>query len=167
MPTLTIADWKTYAAARGQSAVAAATDPDLEAALTRGTASTNGRYGDQFPGAKTGGRAQVEPWPRTGARDRDGTMMADDEIPVEYVYACYEMALRELSAAGSTSPDYTANNQIKKTKESIGPLSEETEYKDGGSDGAQPVYTLIDGIISPILRARALTMSVMAVGGNG
>lgn len=166
MAQLVIADWKAYAAARGQSAVADASDTLLDEALVRGIASTNARYGNEFPGVKTGGRAQSGLWPRSGAKDRDGSVIADDEIPEEYVFACFEMALRELDTPGSTAPDYTANNQIKKVKEGIGPLTEETEYRDAGAEGSQPVFSLVDGIIAPILRPARLTMAALSVGSS-
>lgn len=158
----TIADWKTYAAARGQSEVADAEDDDLTAALLRGSEALDGRYQAMFPGVRTDGRDQERAWPRKNAngtkvRDQNGEPVPSDEVPDEIIRAAYEMALRELSTPGSLSPDVTPGQRVKSTSEAVGPLKEATEYVVAGNaiDAQRPVLTIVEGILAPLMRSKS------------
>lgn len=123
----------------------------VEVLLRRGSAYIDGSYRSRYPGRKTGGRAQVRDWPRTGARDASGESIAPDEIPIEVEQATYEAAIREHNAPGSLTPDYVATERVR--SESVGPLS--VTYADSSSSmsaqDALPVISQIDMILEPLL----------------
>lgn len=138
--------------------------------LLRGSAYIDGRYRKQwpsgrwqslFPGVKTGGRAQLREWGRTGASDYEGNPIGPNEIPIELEYATYEAAKREGEAPGSLSPDYIAAELV--TKEKVGPL--EVSYAESveGSIPTRPVITLIDELIAPLLVSRFCGIGVAVV----
>ncbi len=154
----TLADANVYNADRGRADWAAGTEPDREAALVRGSDYVDQRYGAQacgcggpaFPGKKTGGREQEREWPRTGATDRAGNPIPDDEVPIEVERATYEAAYRELLNPGSLSPDYVPAQLV--NKEKVGPI--EVGYavsQDADGNPLRPVVTVIDEILSGLL----------------
>lgn len=153
----TLPDATAYHADRGNAAWAAVgvTDALQTAALVRASSWLDGTYADRYPGSKTDGRAQELGWPRTGATDVDGEEIAPDEIPREIEYAVYEAALRELANPGSLSPDYVASERVKQEK--VGELS--VTYADGAgsADDVKPVLSIIDGILSSLLRLKKST----------
>lgn len=156
-----LTDAGVYHAARGNSAWAAYTSEQQEAALVRGSDYVDGRYRTRlksgrwvslFSGVKTDGRSQAREWPRSGATDYEGNEIADDVVPVEVEYAAYESALREAATPGSLSPDFTPSTQV--TQETVGPIT--VKYADGGDSETpnRPVIPAIDEIIAPVLVAR-------------
>lgn len=145
----TLAASKTYHAERGNTAWAAADDADLTIALLRGSEYVDGRYRAAFPGYKTGERAQVREWPRTGATDASGYLIAEDAEPVEVEYATYEAALRELATPGSLMPDVTPATQIK--RERIEGIIDTEYVTPSGAASARPVIAVIDAIMAPLI----------------
>lgn len=96
---------------------AAANDGDRTNALIRASRSLDGIYGANFPGTKTGGRAQEREWPRTGAEDQcTGEALHDNEVPAEVEHAAYALALVELITPGATSPSFTPGTVMKREK---------------------------------------------------
>jgi hypothetical protein len=145
----TLAASKAYHADRGNTAWAAADDPDLTIALLRGSEYVDARYRGAFSGAKTGERDQVREWPRTGATDASGYTIATDAEPIEVEYATYEAALRELATPGSLLPDVTPSAQVKR-KRIEGII--DTEYvAPSGPASARPVIAVIDAIMAPLV----------------
>lgn len=128
------------------------TDADKEAALLRGS-----EYVDSlglvrpcfWVGTKTGGRAQVRQWPRTGAVDGFGETIANDEIPVEVINAAYEASYRELAAPFSLNPDYVASDLFKTAK--VGPLEVQYATVPEGDIPTKPVVSVINDLIGPLL----------------
>lgn len=107
-------------------------------------------YSSQFPGFKTGQRAQERQWPRTGAYDRDGWSITSDAIPIEVENATYELSLRYM-LNGELQADYTAGEAYTKARIE-GAIS--VEFAGSGSfEDSQTVYTVVDGILAPILSA--------------
>lgn len=142
-----------YHEARNNAAWAEKADsPDSEraAALLRASAWLDGKYRPRFPGKKTSGRAQRREWPRTGAVDVEGAEIGDSEVPQEIIDATYEAALRELAQPGSLAPDFKPSEGVKRIRKKVGDLEKETEYRDVGdtAEAAQPVFTLIDDLLS-------------------
>ena len=136
--------FQAYCTARGYTVPAG----DVEQALTRSSAYIDGMYASRFPGRKAGGRSQELAWPRVGATDAEGEIIASGEVPIEVDHAAYEAALRELRAPGSLNPDYVASQAVK--REAIGPIS--TEYFGSGSAGdVRPVLGVIDGLLAGLL----------------
>lgn len=145
----------TYAAARGYTEVATATESARDIARLVGSEYVDGKYREGFPGYKTGERAQVREWPRTAAVDARGYAIASDAQPIEVEHATYEAAYREIKSAGSLLPDVTQSAMVKRTSEQIGPIREETEYVTPHSVGsARPDIAVIDAILAPLIGAR-------------
>jgi hypothetical protein len=121
------------------------TDAAKEAALRRATLWIDGTYRSRFPGIRRYAREQALEWPRANATDRDGWPIDADTIPAEIATSTIEAALRELGVPGSLSPDYVAALAVKREK--VGPI--EVEYLGAaGAGAAQPILTLVDGILS-------------------
>ena len=127
---------------------------EQEAAIIRASAYLDRKYGSRYPGTKMNGRAQSLGWPRKDATDANGETIEDDEVPNEVKKAVAEAALREYLEPGSLSPDYLNTSQV--TSETLGPLSvsyavsQTTSLKD-----SQPIITVIDDIMSGLVRAPA------------
>lgn len=160
----TVTDANTYHVARGNASWAGS-DTDKQAALVRASAYVDSLGLDGslslFPGTKTGGRAQLRAWPRTGAYDIDGIAIAADSVPLEVENATYESALRELAAPGSLNPDYTPGAQVKREKVDV----LETEYQTvaAGVNPVRPVVTTVLDLLRPVMVCGALAGAVYAV----
>lgn len=99
-------------------------------------------------GRKTGGREQLEAWPREAAFDVDGFEIADDEIPIEVIYAASVLSIVELATPNLLTPSVTLN-QIA-IREKVGQI--EVEYaKTGGVNSARPQITRALDYIKPLL----------------
>lgn len=105
------AGFRAFADKRGLS-YAGKTAEQMRQALYRASEYVDSAYRSQFPGVKTGGRAQVREWPRAGAVDREGLGIDSDEAPDEIENATYEGAIRELASPGSLSPDIKAGGGV-------------------------------------------------------
>lgn len=137
-----------YFAARGTTWPAASpANADAEAALVRATAYIEAKYGASFSGSRVAGREQPLLWPRTGAEDRDGEPIPEDEIPVELKNAVCEAALREYTTPGSLQPDLERGGAIQRVKAG----SVEVEYR--GDASANTVFAAIDRAIAPLIAA--------------
>lgn len=167
----TVADADAYHLARGNTAWAG-TNPQKEAALTRGSdyvdlryrwMTSCGHWESMFPGQRTGGRAQEREWPRTGAVDYSGNPIPDDEVPIEVEHATYEAALRELVSPGSLSPDFIPGGQV--TKEKVGPV--EVQYAEAkwnpNATPNRPIVPVIDEILAPLTYRTGCAPAVFVV----
>lgn len=143
-----VADADAYHADRANENWSGA-DADKQAALVRGTAFVDATFGARFPGRMTYGRNQGLAWPRYPAYDREGVFIPSDELPKEYLAACFEAALRELTTPGVLSPDINASERL--TVETIGPLSFEYALPTSGND-MRVVATMIEELLRPILK---------------
>jgi len=145
----TLSESKTYHADRGNTAWAGADDSALSKALLRGSEFIDNEYRDGFPGCKVGGRDQVREWPRNDAYDYENDIIPFDTVPIEVQRATYEAALRELESPGSLQPDFVPATQLKKASVD-GAVS--VEYVSVvGAASAQPIITIVSGILRPIL----------------
>lgn len=125
--------------------------PAIEAALIRATAWMDGTYRARFSGQRENGRAQSLEWPRSNATDRNGEEIESGAIPREVVSATAEAAQRELAGV-ALSPDVTPGQAVKRTREKIGPIEEETEFA-ASCASPLPTITTVDHILEPILVA--------------
>ena len=149
----TLQGWKDYAAARAQADVAAASDDDLEAALIRGSVALDAMYRSRYLGSKAGGRAQQDAWPRLNVTDRNGNQVPDNEVPFEVEHSAYEVALRELTAPGSMSPDLANSREVRSESAQVGPIRESFTYADYFRlEELRPVLMIVEGIIWPVVR---------------
>lgn len=146
----TTAGAMTYHADRGNTAWAAASTSDQEAALLRASDYLDSNWRSLFQGYKTGGRDQVREWPREYVLVMDGAQQVElDEntVPVEVEYATYEAALRELTTPGYFNPDIIPGKN-KKSVSVSGAVS--VEY---WSDDMKPMVETIGLILSPLFDA--------------
>ena len=119
-----------------------------EVALLRGSEYVDTTFRSDFPGEKTGERAQVREWPRSWADDADGNALDPDEIPIEVENATYEAALRELTSPGALQPDYNPAGQQKSVQVDVIKIEYAAPY---GADSVLPIITVIRGILAPLL----------------
>ena len=147
----TIAGADAYLGARGFVVEWVALDEaDKLSALIVASEYVDATYGEQFGGEKLGGRSQVWLWPRKNAYDIFGEDLGDT-VPREVEHATYQLALRQATAPGSLSADYNGAAVIKRARVEG---AVEVEYAGDGSFAAsQTVFTVVDGIIAPVLTA--------------
>src|SRR5262245_30981737 len=93
-----------------------------EASARRAAIWLDAHYRTRLPGTRTHGRAQALEWPRKNAADIEGNLIADNEIPVEWLAANSEVACRELASPGILSPDVTLG-RVKKSVSVSGAVS--------------------------------------------
>lgn len=103
----TATGFRAYFDAREIEYSSAWTDDFISAKLLIASEWIDARFRSDFPGLKSGLRAQEREWPRTGAFDIYQYVIQTDEIPPEVINATYEAALRECELAGSLSLDFT------------------------------------------------------------
>jgi hypothetical protein len=103
--------FRAYHLARGTNTTSYA-DATVDAALILASEFIDGRYGGLFIGLKTGERAQVREWPRTGAYDNYAYLIDQNEIPREVENATYEATLKHLASPGSLFVDYKPSKYI-------------------------------------------------------
>lgn len=136
----TLAGWRAYALARGDSAPTDATDADADAALTRGSDYVEIHYVNYFlPGY-------------------DDTLAAVEQ-------AAYEAANFELATVGFFSQSFTPSQQ-KVLTEVKGVKWTAVESGLDGADAATPVSTRIDGLLKRYMGNRKGGVSLMAIGSD-
>ena len=158
----TLAEANTYHSDRGNTTWTGA-DADLNIALLRGSEYIDQGYRLQFPGEKTGLRAQEREWPREGASDSAGNAIGVSEVPVEVLYASYEAALRELTVPGSLQPDYDPAGQQKSVKVDVIAIEYTAAH---GAQSVIPIINIINGILAPILTGDGINTSLAGRAGR-
>lgn len=149
----TVLDADAYHLARGNAAWAAAASDAKQAALTTGTDYVDSFRAD-FPGAKTGGRAQEREWPRTSAADAAGEAIPTDEVPREAEYAVYEAALMVVSGISLTAvpSSSAAQGRVIYKRVKGGPVETETHWSESEALGNErPWFQKIEDLLSNIL----------------
>lgn len=148
------AGFTAYAQAAGYVIPDGTTDAQISAARQRGSLVID-RFEPRFSGSRTGGFAQINSWPRTGAVTYYGEAIPSDAVPQAVVNAAYEAAFLELTNPGSLSPVITGSAMVKREK--VGQL--EVEYATSTSADAQniialatPVAIVIEGLLWPFLK---------------
>ena len=122
-----------------------ATDAVKENALRQATRYLNYNY--IWDGAKTVSDQALQ-WPRVQTYDEDGLLISNDAIPQRVLEACAYLASQEVN--GDTLIDDQQNEaQVKKTKDVIGPITEEREYVHGESP--DKTYTVVDLLVAPFV----------------
>lgn len=149
----TLAEFKAYHADRANPHTN--DDAALSAALIKGTAYVDGKYGHRLKGVRSTPIQRLN-WPRAGVLLQEGgsqllpvsayspayMVIPATEIPDAVKDATCEAAYRALS--GPLNPDAGAN--IKRRKVDV----IETEYVRGSNEA--PLYRVIDQIMAPLLR---------------
>lgn len=119
-------------------------DAVKEAAIRRAVA-----YLDTLPwkGSKSGGRAQALSWPRDGATDGAGSVIAGDEIPAELIAAQHVLTWAEIASPGVLNPSVSMANG--KALTGVGDVKWTLTGGEGGSIDAH--RTLIMGALDQIV----------------
>lgn len=115
-----------------------------EGALREASAYLDAVYGANYKGTRRG-YVQGLLWPRRGALDSGGYPLPD--LPEELKKATCELAVRSYSAR--LSPDSERENQIKREKKVIGPITKEVEYVDGASTETR--YGVVEGMMATLI----------------
>jgi len=113
-----------YHLARGNSAWAAATSDQKNAAIVRATQAIDGMYGKAWPGIRSS-ETQALDWPRVDAYDVDGYALT--LVPQGVKDAACEAALLELTA-GTLS----ASIDVSVEEVQVGPIKKRTRTGGGG-----------------------------------
>jgi hypothetical protein len=121
----------------------AANTASREGALREASAFLDAVYGPFYRGQRRG-LVQGLLWPRSNAMDEARMPLPD--LPGEIVTAAYELAARALS--GRLMPDADIDGTIKRRREKVGPIEEETEY--AGSIPAQR-FGYVAQMLGPVL----------------
>ncbi|WP_309086397.1 DnaT-like ssDNA-binding protein [Chelativorans sp.] len=150
-----------YVAAAGYTVPSGA---NITAARQRGSVYIDGFYGSRFPGIPTGGLAQERAWPRTGAVDAYGNVIAPHVIPQQVVNASYEAAFLEITRPGSLSLTVDPSRQIKRQKvEGIEREFFEPAARGGFFAPNAPISSIIEGILAPLLGSAAPLPAILVV----
>jgi len=87
---------------------------------------------------------QALQWPRYEMYDEDGWLIAEDIIPEKVKQACAYLAVKVIDG-DNLLEDFDNESQIKKTKDVIGPITEEREYVHGEEPGK--TYQTVDKLV--------------------
>lgn len=136
--------YDAYLDARGLTAGASL---DTDQSLIRGTAYVLGKYRGRWKGVKVNS-AQALDWPRYGVTDEDGYDLASNVIPERLKHAVCEAAL--LLGQGTDLSPTTTTAPVKRLREKVGPIEEETEYATT-SQQSRPTVSVIDDLLKGYL----------------
>jgi hypothetical protein len=131
---ITVAEFKSYHNARGND-FSAYGGGSIEKAIVKATDYLDQRF--TFVG-EMASVAQRTQWPRLSAEDASENLRTG--IPFEVKEACAEYAL--IAAGQELNPVPTTPSSVKRKREKVGPIEEETEY--AGSAFSLPTYPAAD-----------------------
>lgn len=94
---------------------------------------------------------QALDWPRAFAEDPDGFLRDDDSVPQEVQDACSLLALKAVSDTLLVDLSSPSGN-IVRDRTKVGEIEIETQY--GGGSTNQKRYSLIEGLLLPLLANR-------------
>ncbi len=121
-----------------------ATVATKENSLRQATRYLNYNY--IWDGAKTVSDQALQ-WPRVQTYDEDWLLISSDTIPQRVLEACAHLAVQDLT--DTLIDDQQNESQVKKTKDVIGPITEEREYVHGESP--DKTYTVVDLLVAPFV----------------
>ena len=139
-----------YFTARGIPSWDTASLSDQTAALIRGSAYIDARYGQKFSGERADGYEQVLSWPRVAATTSSGFAIPPESTPTPITLAAYEAAILELGTPGYFNSVVVGSQIV--TRERVGDL--EVSYANNSSnllEASTPVVSLIDSYLTPFL----------------
>ena len=138
----TVADWTTYATSMGWTLTGDAASQ--EADMRRSYAFLNREY--TYLGRRTDA-AQTGQFPRFFDEPIDGFSVASDSIPTPIIEAQYEIAW--LFNQGNDLFAYTSGAAVKRKKEKVDVIEEETEYFTGSD--VQARILAVEGLLRPYI----------------
>lgn len=127
------------------SAWSGATDAVKQNALRQATRYLNYKY--IWDGYKTVSTQALQ-WPRVQTYDEDLLLIENDTIPERVKEACAYLALQDVNDDILVA-DFQDESRVKKTKDVIGPITEEREYVHGEDPDKQ--YTIVDLLVDPFI----------------
>ena len=87
-------------------------------------------------------------WPRYDTYDEDGNAIDTDIVHQSVKEACTYLALQVIEG-DTLLEDFQNESKVKKTKDKIGPLTEEREYVVG--ENPEKTYTVVEKLLSPFI----------------
>jgi hypothetical protein len=125
---ISVAEFKAYHDARGIE-YDTFTDDQIEYAIIKAMDYIHLRWGSKFKGRIKDAAQQLD-FPRVRLYDSNGRLV--DNIPGKLKDATSEYSMRALTEELIPDPAFnTAGLSLKRTREKIGPIEEETEYNPG------------------------------------
>lgn len=88
-------------------------------------------------------------WPRFEVYDEDGYSVDSDVIPERVKEACAYLALQVIEG-DTLLEDFDNSSRVKKTKDVIGPITEEREYVAQG-ESPEKTYQIADRLVTPFV----------------
>lgn len=120
-------------------------DDEKEAAIRQATRCLNISY--VWHGYKVD-EDQTCQWPRYEMLDEDGYDIDADVVPEKVKEACTYLALKVIEG-DTLLEDFDNEAKVKKTKDVVGPLTEEREYVVGESP--EKTYQTVEKLLSPFI----------------
>jgi hypothetical protein len=120
-------------------------DAEKENAIRESTRYLNFNY--IWDGTKTYSTQSCQ-WPRFEVYDEDYNAIDSDVIPDRIKEACAYLALKVIEGE-TLLPDFENESKIKKTKDVIGPITEEREYVVG--ENPDKTYQIADRLVEPFV----------------
>lgn len=149
---ISLVAYKAYADAQGFTyPTTTGADDLIEQGIRRATQWIDGEYGRRFLGVAATTTQALE-WPRCYVPWR-GAYLDDETIPAQVEKATAEAARREIATPYSLSPDMKRGGLIKR----VAAGSAEVEFSDRAP--ADTVYSVIDGILAPLVSSKAPALS--------
>lgn len=152
---ITVAEFASYHALRGNTLAATLSDAEIEQALRRATDYMIQKYRMLWKGTKNTSTQALD-WPRsyvylepvvTGANSDDPTLVANDIVPVEVKNALAQMAFK------GASGDLFEDIEQQATTETIGPIT--VQYNTNSQQSLKKRYAAIDAMLSPYLNVNS------------
>lgn len=92
-------------------------------------------------------------WPRYETYDEDENAIDSDIVPQRVKEAITYLAVKVVNDGDTLLPDFTNESKVKKTKEVVGPLTDEKEYVTG--EDPDKTYTVADQLVEPFVSSGA------------
>lgn len=131
-----------------------ATSTTKTTALLMATQYLDAVYGEQWQGTRSKKEQRLD-WPRLGILDRDGFVILSTIMPRNLLEAVAELALRHITETGGLLPDIGTDAQdVKRTKDKVGPLESEIEYFGSGEEFKQ--FSIVDRLLESLLEPEGI-----------
>lgn len=88
-------------------------------------------------------------WPRYSMYDEDGNSVSWEIVPERVKEACAHLALQVIDG-DTLLEDFQNESKVKRTKDVIGPITEEREYADPG-ESPEKTYQIADRFVAPFV----------------
>ncbi len=148
---VSLVDVEAYFDAYGKDRTAwdAAAAATQEAWVREASQYLEGKYRELYPGRRVYERQSLG-WPRFSARDVDGIYWDRDEVPREVKQAQMELVWRRSQGTSLLPDQLGGSSSAIETKDKVGALEVVRKYE-GSEANKDPVFGIVDTILSPIL----------------